>query len=78
MEQPSLECKCGGDAAVCMRYEDMEMCCIIPSPAAVIPRLPGSGGILESSAVYKVDVLFNGADNLISNKGRINSDWGAK
>lgn len=72
LEQPSLECKCGGDAAVCMRYEDMEIGYIIPSPVAITLQIPGSTGIFKAfNCLQNIYTLFNGADILISNKGRI-------
>lgn len=74
LEQPSLECKCGGAAAVCMCYEDMEIGYIIPSPVAITPQIPGSTGIFKSSTVYRIYIhFFNGADILISNRGRNHS-----
>lgn len=70
--------ECWSSPAWSANVVDMEICRIIPSPVLITPQLSGSTGIFKSSTVYRIDLLFNGADILISNKGRINSRWGAK
>lgn len=46
-------------------YEDMEICCIIPSPVAITPQLLGSTGVFKSSTVCRIYLFFNGAGILI-------------